>query len=40
MAQLLQIDLGCRIALDVEARGRVLLVSGHAGDGVIKYDNS
>ena len=39
VAQRLQIDLAGGIAVDVHTRGRVLLVTGHAGDGVIKDDH-
>ena len=39
MAQRLQIDLCAGVALEIEARRRVLLVAGHAGDGVVENDN-
>ena len=38
-AETLQIDLGAGVPLQVVAGGGVLLVAGHAGDGVIKNDD-
>ena len=39
MTQGFQIHGGGGLALDVEAGGGVLLVAGHAGDGVVQHDN-
>ena len=38
-AQALQVDLGAGVALEVIAGGRILLVAGHAGDGVVQNDD-
>ena len=40
MADSLDAYSGSRVALDVEAVGRVVLMTGHACDGVIQNDNS
>ena len=39
MAQGFQIDFRARISLEIEAGRRILLVSGHASDGVVKDDH-
>ena len=39
MAESLKIDLNGRLLADCEARGGVILVACHAGDGVIEDDN-
>ena len=40
VAKRFKVDLARRVALDVETGGRVLLMAGHAGYGVVENNNS